>query len=239
MNRRTVLAFAAAAILSGAPVFATSFLPYQNRRITDANGRFYVVVQRKSGTRDIPPVTLTIAEQRPGSPAVGPGEIPYHGGSDSIFSHFPDVRVRDGDTVHGQIELDRPPKVILVSSTGRGIVTIDKYGFNGNESDDLVIYSKTGKLLHRKDRKQLFDEKVRSDFHYGNGFVKWLDCCWLDEKRGDIVLVGVNNRDRRAFPLLTVSMSTGDVRPGGPELIERAWDERIPGALPHMSWLRR
>ena len=91
----------------------------------------------------------------------------------------PAIRLRDGDIVHGRIDLDQPPKVILVSSTGTGIVTLDKYGFNGLGPkagiNDVVIYSLNGRVLHRKDRSALFDAKARQHFYRGDGYVHWLD----------------------------------------------------------------
>ena len=59
----------------GAPAGATSFARYQEQCVTDPTGRYYVVVKRKDdGQASFPygPVSLTIAEQRPGSAPVRP-----------------------------------------------------------------------------------------------------------------------------------------------------------------------
>src|SRR5262249_54568046 len=142
--------------LLGGMARATSFRPYPEQCIADANGRYYVVVKRKDkGKQYFPygPVTLTIAQRRKGSPPVRSASARWPDGSSFHATVDPAIRVRDGDTVHGRIELEGPPSVILVSSKGMGIVTLDDYGFNalGPKAgrNDLVVYSLKGKVLHR------------------------------------------------------------------------------------------
>lgn len=222
------------------PAQATSFAPYAEQCIADSNGQYYVVVKRKDdGKQTFPygPVSLTIAERRAGSAPVR-SAMAGEGTACGTFlaTVDPAIRVRDGDIVHGRIDLDQPPGVVLVSSTGKGIVTLDKYGFNGLGPkagiDDLVIYSLNGKVLHRKDRSALFDAKARQHFCGGDGCLTWLDSSWLDEKRAHIVIVGVRRGEKATSrPVLIVTLSSGEVRPGSTELIDRAISERNPNAL--------
>jgi hypothetical protein len=138
--------------------------------------------------------------------------------------------VRDGDTGHGRIDLDQPPGVILISATGKGIVTVSKYGFNnlGPDAgvDDVVIYSLQGKVLHRKNRNALFDEKVRHSFYHGDGYLVWRSGCWIDDRRGEIVIVGGGCGNKAApRPVLSINLASGAVGPGSTELIDRAISE--------------
>jgi hypothetical protein len=67
IRRWTLRMMAALAVVSFSETArATSFVPYQERCVADAKGRYYVVVKR----RDKGAVTLTIAERRRGSPPV-------------------------------------------------------------------------------------------------------------------------------------------------------------------------
>src|SRR5262249_44997454 len=122
------------------------------------------------------------------------------------------------------------------SSTGGSIVTVDVYGFNdlGPKAgdNDLVIYSLNGKVLHRKGRRSLFDGGARSGFPRLDGVLVWLYAAWLDEKRDQVVIVGQSPPGRpESRPIVTVSLASGTVRPGGPDLIDRAIVERNPQAL--------
>jgi hypothetical protein len=181
------------------------------------------------------PVTLTIAQRREGSPPVrGASATPVEDGDFYVPTQDPEIRVRDGDTVHGRVDLDRPPAHILVSSTGKGIVTIDAYGFNhglGPEQEDLVVFSIKGEVLHRKRRKDLFDEETRRRFSGGQGVFAWLRTSWLDEKRDDIEIIGFWTNDGKPPPILTVGLTSGEVRQGGNEVIDRAICERNLDAL--------
>jgi hypothetical protein len=151
--------------------------------------------------------------------------------ADKLFKRIPDYRVRDGDIVHGRIELAQPPGHIIVSLSGKGIVTLDKYGFNPQDKGDFVIYSMKGQVLHRKERNELFDVEVRRNFVFGSGHVIWLDCAWVDENRGEVVIVARNDPEPPVPALVTVNMTSGEVRPGGVELIDRAIREHNANAI--------
>jgi hypothetical protein len=226
-------------LFSGGMARATSFVPYPEQCIADSSGRYYVVVKRKdNGAQPVPygPVTLTIAERREGAPPVWSASAGRADGDSFLATVDPKIRVRAGDIVHGHIQLDQPPGVILVSSTGKGIVTLDVYGFNNlgpkaGESD-LVIYSIKGKLLHRKERAALFGEADRRRFPRLDGVLSWLCSSWLDEKRNRVVIVGNSEREHpESRPLITVALTSGEVCQGGPDLIDRAIAERNPQAL--------
>lgn len=208
---------------------ATSFLPYAESTITDSNGRYYVVVKRKDKDSD-DPVTLTIAEQRAGTPPVQNAVAKTKDGDSNWATVDPRIRVRDGDIVHGRVELDRAPRKILVSSTGRGVVILDKYGFNGAKDNDFVFYSLKGECLQRKDRDDLFTFEQRRTFTPRDGYLIWLSGCWIDEQRGHVVIVGSAEKSVRK-PIISVSLDTGTVAICGPEVVDRAIVERNPAAL--------
>ena len=238
MRKQVILCVMATVLLLGERAQATSFRPYREERVTDSNGRYYVVVRRREGLKQEDgggPVTLTIAQRREGSPPVrGASAEPVKVGGFYVPTQDPEIRVRDGDTVHGRVDLDRPPGDILVSSTGNGIATIDAYGFNnglGPEQDDLVVFSIKGEVLHRKRRKDLFDEATRRRFSGDQGVFAWLRTSWLDEKRDDIVIFGFWTQDGKPLPILTVGLTSGEVRQGGTEVIDRAICERNLDAL--------
>jgi hypothetical protein len=218
---------------------ATSFSPYPEQCIAASNGRFYVVVKRKDKgkqTCSYGPVSLTIAERREGSPPVRSISADRVDGDISTATVSANIRVREGDIVHGHIELEQPPKVILVSSTGKSIVTLDVYGFNNlgpkAGENDLVIYSLKGKILHRKVRGSLFDQADRDRFPTLDGVLSWLCDSWLDEKRNHVVVVGNCKRVHpESRPIITADLTSGEVRKAGPDLIDRAITERNPSAL--------
>jgi hypothetical protein len=224
-------------ILLTGPASATSFFPYRECCVADLNGRYYVVVKVKDPAKDERAVTLTIAERRPGTPAVQSAEA-----RDNETSPIggtvrdPAIRVRDGDTVHGRIVLDQPPGIILVAANGNAVVTVDKYGFNnlGAEpgKNDVVIYSLKGDVVHRKSRDELFDETARRYFHYIDGCVAWQACAWLDEKRDRIVIVGPGDNTLKPPRLVFgVGISSGEVHRVGFEAIEQAITDRNDAAL--------
>jgi hypothetical protein len=227
------LSFVAVSLALVGPVHATSFIPYSEQIVADSNGHYYVVVKRKDDSGDYGPISLTLAERKPGSSPVRSATAREATPRGTFLAKIdPAIRVRDGDIVHGRIDLNQPPKVILVSSTGKGIVTMDKYGFNGLGSeagvDDLVVYSLKGKVLHRKNRDGVFPANARWMFHHGDGYVGWLRDSWLDDKRGEIVIVGQLPKDKA---VLTVNFESGEVRTATTELIDRAITERDPNGL--------
>jgi hypothetical protein len=186
-----------------------------------------VVVKRKEDGADYGPVSVTIAECKAGAPPVR-SAVAWEGTPFAYSKTIdPSIHVRDGDIIHGRIELRQPPKVILVSSSGKGIVTLDKYGFNALGPtagiDDVVLHSMDGKVRHRKNRSELFDEKARGGFRHIDGATSWLRACWLDEMRNELVLVAVTRSVKPTTrPLLTMNLTTGAVRAGGTEWIDRA-----------------
>ena len=217
---------------------ATSFFPYAERCVTDSNGRYYVVVKRKdkAGEKsDYGPVTITIAERAKGSAAVQPAMATDRDGDSYRATVDPKIRVRDGDTVHGQIVLDVPPGIILVSSKGLGIVTLDVYGFN--EGQDAIknavrVYSLKGELQHRTARTEIFDSKAETQFPRIDGSTWWVGAAWIDEKRDHVVIVGKTRSEKPdTCPVTTLDIGAGKHQSGGMDLIDRAIIERNSAAM--------
>jgi hypothetical protein len=233
--RKAALSFMMLIVVLSETALATSFSPYPEQCIADPSGRYYVVVKRKNKGDEIDgPVTLTIAEQRNGSPPVKSGSARHPNGESFRATVDPNIRVRVGDIVHGRIDLDRPPAKILVSSTGKGIVTLDVYGLNAigphAGENDVVIYSLMGERLHQKHRRALFTERQRRGFPRSDGDVHWLLCCWLDEARDHLIIVSPSERPQLRS-ITSVSLTSGEVREGGLESIDLAIAERNPHAL--------
>ena len=116
---------------------ADSYRPFRNFRQVDPTGRYYIVVKKNGGPEDPgagTPVTYEIAERKPGSPPVSPGED--SGEDDAIVSN-PDVRVRQGDPVLGRGSLVRRPSQIVISSTGLGFVGLGVRGHNDGDLHSL------------------------------------------------------------------------------------------------------
>src|ERR1700679_4282492 len=108
MAKQVTLCVMATVLLLGEWAQATTFLPCREERVTDSNGRYYVVVKRREGTKqgEYGPVTLTIAQRREGSAAVrGALATPVKLGAFYIPTQDPAIGVRDGDSVHGRVEL--------------------------------------------------------------------------------------------------------------------------------------
>lgn len=234
MTRSIVLGAVVVACLNEA-ASATSFQTYRERIVADSSGRYYVVVKRQPGVREdeaYGPVTLTITERRPGSaPVQSTATNPVYGEPRARRGRDATIQVRAGDTVHGRVDLAQPPGIILISSKGKGIVTLDVYGFNdiGPEKGrgDMVVYSLQGDVLHRKDRTMLWDRPTLAMFYRFDGVVAWLSDGWIDEERDAIVIVGGTNDDKsEPPPVVTVGYSSGTVRKRGTDEIVLALSTR-------------
>lgn len=230
-------------LLYAETAMATSFWPYQEQCIAAPNGRFYVVVKRKDGGKPYGPVSLTIVESRTGAAPMR-SAVAGEASGDLDAIRDPGIRVRDGDVVHSRVVLEQPPRRILVASSGKSIVTLDVYGFNNLGADkgknDVVIYSIKGEVVHRKGRDALFDETARLYFRYGDGVVSWFEHAWLDEKRDELVIVTPSEKGYAPTrALLSVGLTSGNVRQANTGLIDRAISERNPGALSEALELAR
>ncbi|CAN5586452.1 hypothetical protein BH11PLA2_BH11PLA2_51210 [soil metagenome] len=215
---------------------ATSFFPYAECCVTDSKGQYYVVVKRKDKAGEISdygPVTITVAEIAKGSLAVQPAIATNKDGESFLATVDEKIRVREGDTVHGQFELDVPPGRILVSS--KGIVTLDVYGFNeGQESikNAVRVYSLKGALQHRIARTEIFDSKTKTQFPRIDGNTWWVGAAWIDEKRDHVVIVGKTPSEKPdTCPITTLDIRTGKHQSGGIDLIDRAIIERNHAAM--------
>jgi hypothetical protein len=154
MTNLTTFCLAVAVLSLGELAQAATFGPYCEERYTDAGGRYYVVVSRREKHKEahqFGPVTLTIAERRPGSPPVRYAQVwPTKVGDFYVPTQNPAVCVQAGDVVYARIDRDLPPRDILVSTSGKGIVTFDSWPYNdfgpSLEANDLVIYSLKGEV---------------------------------------------------------------------------------------------
>lgn len=182
-------------VLSRAAV-ADSYIPFEDYRIVDAAGQFYVVVKRldpRGVTGTAVPVVFQIAERRPGSAPVDWASGPNP--DQLALGAKPDpANVRKGDVVVGKGMLDRPPRRIVASTTGLGFVGADVYGHNFGELRDghaLVVVSKDGTIRHRKNLIDLFSGSELDGFFHSVGSDFLFERAWIDERRREIVVVSL------------------------------------------------
>jgi hypothetical protein len=225
---------------------ADSYSPYPESRIADAMGRYYVVINRKGGPRyedAVGPVRLTIAERRTGSPPVvsatgfvKPRLDDLAGNGRRLFYEMVNrPTVRAGDLVHGRIDFDEPPQVVLVSRTGLGVVAVGVYGGGYQtlrEGFALEVVSPDGKVRNRKRLNELFGRDALASYYNGSGSVWWLGGGWIDEEAREVVVVGSRyNREREQRQIVVVGIEDGKVRKGEVKQIVNAIIKRDPGAL--------
>jgi hypothetical protein len=102
--------------------------PLPNFRRTDPDGIYYVVVKRDplaKKKRFSAPFSLEIAKRQDGSAAVTNVRDSLSKTADGVVTN-PEVGVRRNDILLGRVSLDVALPTILVSSTGLGIVVLDK-----------------------------------------------------------------------------------------------------------------
>jgi len=130
---KRIILIVAIALLWLEPALAASFATWPEQIVTDATGHYYGVAKVKGGSGVVGPtggITLTIVEQQKGTPKVNEAlaqHTPNNGGRplmEFLFTIDPKIQIRDRDVTHGQIELNSAPGIILVSSEGKGIVTL-------------------------------------------------------------------------------------------------------------------
>lgn len=226
MSRRLHVATIVLSLLASGASLADFRFPYREQRLTDSTGHYYVVIERPKGSAQRDKwgaVTITIAEQIPGSPPVS-GAFADVKEVDGFYipSQDPSIQVRAGDIVHGQIQLERPPDRILVSSSGDGIAML--------LDDSVALYSLRGVLRCEKSHREVFPQEVPPGRQIDH--VSWWRDSWIAEDGRELVLIGQLPSDP-ADPLCItrVSFSTGEARPAGTEVIDRAIRGRHPQAL--------
>lgn len=217
---------------------ADSWIPFRNFRQVDPTGRYYVIFKELPGGPEDPgrgtPVSFELAERKPGSKPVFDAEDFWKG--DEVVGN-PDVKVREGDLVHGRGKLERCPREVLISSNGSGFVGLDVRGYNYGHlrsGNALVIVAKDGAVRHGLNLIDLFREDDVENFQHTAGGVDWLGAGWIDDRRGQVIVVSTNrgNADERIDRLFRiVNLQTGKVRPGSPDEILTALVEANPGGL--------
>lgn len=227
--------------LASSKLSADSYAPFGNFRKVEPTGRFYVVVKKLPGNPEDPGrgtrVGFEYAERKPGSPVVTDVEDIVDPDNHRRVIPNPNVRVRDGDRIHGRGELRRCPGTILISSTGLGFVGLDVGGYNfGNRNSDdaFVAVRADGTVGVRKRLSDLFSEPQIDRFYRTAGGVHWCGGGWIDEGRRLAIVVSSNygNRDE-VLPRLfrTVHWENGAVQETSVELVLTALTERNRGAL--------
>lgn len=212
---------------------ADSYARFSDYVRVDPTGRFYAVVKAIPGGPADPgrgtPVEILLAERAigasPAKPARGNGS--------------PDVEVREGDTLHGRVELKRAPSQIVLSSAGLGFVGLDVRGYNfawpgeRKRTNDAVVYvTQAGEVNFRKDTLDLFDDGEMNLFRATAGGVWWRGGGWFDEARKQFVIVSAEMESKPKQRLFRVlNLDSGELSKGGPELVVTALKEVNHGAL--------
>jgi hypothetical protein len=236
MPRRKLYTTLILLVASSAISKADSYGPFRNSRMVETTGRYYLVVTKRPGGPEDPgkgtPVDYAIVERAPGSIPV---TRESDGGILDDVKINPEVRVRDGDIVLGRGSLTRCPREILLSSSGLGFVGLDAAGYNyglRHSGDAVIVVSQDGRVRHRKDLADLFDEAELELFSHTAGGIFWLGGGWLDEKRREVIVVGGRPDARTGlWPLRAVSIDTGKVTRASTNLIVRALADVNIGAL--------
>lgn len=212
---------------------ADSYARFSDYVRVDPTGRFYAVVKAIPGGPADPgrgtPVEILLAERAigasPAKPARGNGS--------------PDVKVREGDTLHGRVELKRAPSQIVISSTGLGFVGLDVRGYNfawpgeRKRTDNAVVHvTQAGEVNFRKDTLDLFDAGEMNLFRATAGGVWWCGGGWFDDARKQFVIVSAEMESKPKQRLFRVlDLDSGELAKGGPEPVVTALKEVNRGAL--------
>ncbi len=111
---------------------------------------------------------------------------------------------------------------------------LDVRGYNYGKlrsGDALVVVSTDGTVRHRKSLVDLFHADEIARFGRTGGGIDWNGGGWIDERREQIIVVGVGGG--APFPRLfrIVDMKSGDVRNGSPDVVLTALSESNIGAL--------
>lgn len=236
IHRVWVLVFAVCASDIG---LADSYNPWPDQRVVSPNGRFYVVMKRVGGPKvygEWGPVEYIIAERSSDSPPVKSAKSkvigfgadkfdPDKGGLLYEIKANAHVSIREGDTVLGRGELERPPQAIIVSNVGLGFVGLGVYGYNYKGSDvglkvpnAAILVSSTGKVRRRLRLLELFTKDEYFEFDFTAGGVHWLNyplAGWSNDAKEQIVIVGATSERQRMRHLIRLmDWRTGEISKG-------------------------
>jgi hypothetical protein len=245
MNR---LSFVATILLvtSTSPSVAGSYIAFRDFRVSDATGRYYLVVKKLPGNPSDPgrgtSVEFAYVECNPAASPVKFVEDEAAGYG--MVKKNPEVRVRDGDKVLGSGKLERSPRLILISSTGLGFVGLDVRGYNYGDlqsGKSVVVVASDGSMRHGKSLVDLFSPREIESFTETAGGISWLHDGWIDEKRREAVVIGSrpwhdDDGEGKPKPLKprlvrVVNMESGAVRKGSHAEVITAVTERNLGGI--------
>ena len=220
-------------------VAEADFAPLADYRVVDPAGDYYVVWRRTDGPElygEWGPTEFTIARRAPGTPKVTPAQaqvanLAGQGGRFYRMLENPNVAVRPGDVRHGSGLFPRPPRVVLVSSSGLGFVALDAYGPNVPEVAEtrgehaVVVVSLEGRVRHAKALGQLFTDDEIDAFASTGTVISWLRGGWIDQQHRGLVIVGGNDEIR------VLDLVSGQVRVGGESDVVGGITSRDPQAV--------
>ena len=242
MNRCGLSVSAVVVIACIPSIFADSYAPYCENVQIDATGRFYVVVKVLPGGPEDPgrgtPVEISLAKRKDGSAPVAAARAPYAGEANRDEDK-PQIKVREGDTLHGTSRHQRAPSRIVISTTGLGFVGLGVTGYNyawpgqRQRSNDAVVFvSADGNVKLRKDTLDLFNDGEMSLFLSTAGGVWWCGGGWFDERNKQFVIVGnsMESRPKQRF-FRVLDLETGKLSHGSADLIVKALKDGNVGAM--------
>ena len=204
-------------------------LPYQEHRVVDSKGDYYVVLRKIggwSGRLSSGPVTFAYGKRLEGTAPVTNESNRFREPAN------PRVAFRQGDTLICRGKLERAPSRLLVSSSGLGFVTLGEYTGIGdpNRPNAITIVSPAGKILHRFSMKDLFPHHVVHHFSHTSGGIHWLDGAWIDESKKELVVLGTSHGYDGPIPLAlcVVHLESGKLQIVGKKVLVRALSECYP-----------
>ncbi len=232
MTKHVLAAIAVVAMVT-TTAHADKFIPFRDFRDVDATGTYYVVVKEDKVDPKNPgagrSATFEYVIQRPNSPPVPPSRGPRN------RDHYPEVKVRNGDTVLARGKLEVLPQETVLSTTGLGFACFKVHGhfeLDANAKNAVVVVDSEGKVQHRLSINDLFsaDDQARFVRRYS---VSWDDGGWYDERRREFVVVSSARGPNGKIPrqIRVIDLATGAVRHGSSQEIATALTDDNRGAL--------
>lgn len=199
-------------------------VPYSTRRISPMNSSYYAVVKAARGESlrksSLGQVTVTIVQHPKDEPQAKPG-IAHDARVNVPYNH--DVRICPGDVVLGRVELKMPPRLLLVSTSGLGVIAMgirppDAHLWSLHElrmylaANYIIAASADGKNVRRWESVAVLDA-VRREEKRINGKLD-SSAVWIDEPNKRLLYAfRLTAKDDKevAWVVISVSLDTGAV----------------------------
>jgi hypothetical protein len=146
----------------------------------------------------------------------------------------PQVSILDGDDRLGLVKMDMCFPHIVVSSTGLGVVVLDRLDEERAERANVfacTVVRRNGVISFRRDLRELCAPEESAQFVRSINFVNWFEGGWFDEDRKQFIIAiaaRVASQDGDG-PFRILELETGNVRPGTWEVVSIALTQKHSG----------